>query len=432
MKKVMVITLFLMAVSVLVFASSEKAIEAKEAKTVEIFWHMTEYESWCRETMKPLFEAENPDIKLKYTFVNDPENEAVLSTRLAADNLPDIFACIGGPGIVALQEDKLLDISQIPELQENLSQYPESLFEFSRLVRKYAGLSPTGIYAAPTMNAPTGVFYDKNMFKKAGVTPVTTYDEWWKLLERLENSGLFRNAVAWGNHRWMVYNGFWQVATALIGPEVSSRILSGDVKLDSPKMIEVWDYFKRIADKGYADKEYMSREWGLLEADFANLKYGVILQGPWLFNSYPKINPEIELGVFPFPTKDGKNRHWIGFVGDRNWWVAKKPTESREAQIRVFNWMIGPEYADHMIRDVNLLPFYQKEYKVDSPVLTEMWNKGFPAAPQANFVMNLIIPSGNPGFYNFIWDNLTKLTNKGMSSEDFGKMVEDYYGQFRK
>lgn len=119
---------------------------------------------------------------------------------------------------------------------------------------------------------------------------------------------------------------------------------------------------------------------------------GVILQGPWLFNSYPKINPDIELGVVPFPTVDGENRHWVGFVGDRNFWAARNTTSSREAQIRVIEWMTSADFAQHMIRDVNLLPFYQQDYSgVDSPVISEMEAQGFPVAPQANNQLDVII-----------------------------------------
>ena len=412
-------------------AEAAPAAAPAEVNEVEVFWHMTEYESWLRDTMKPQFEADNPDIEIKLTFVNDPENEKVLSTRLAANNLPDIFAVIGGPAVVALQEDMLLDISQFPGVMENLENYPENLFEFSRTAREYAGLSPTGIFGWPTFTVLTGVFYDKNIFASNNLQPPTTYDEFWTLLDDLKDVSGLRYPVAWGNHRWLVFNNFWQVSTALVGPDVSSRLMSGDLKFDDPEMLEVWDFYKRIADSGYADLDYKSKEWGLLEADFANLNYGVILQGPWLFNSYPKMNPDIELGVVPFPTKDGNDRHWVGFVGDRNWWVSKKATNSQDAQIRVVEWMTGPDYADRMIADANLLSFYQKPYDADSPVITEMSAKGFPVAPQANNQMDLIIPAGNPSFYSFVWDNLPKLTNEGMSTAEFGKMVEDYYGQFR-
>jgi len=436
MKRLLIVLAFsMMAVMAWAAGGGEQETDNQQAGSkdqVEIFWHMTEYESWLKDTMKPMFEAENPDIELKINFVNDPENEKVLSTRLAADNLPDIFAAIGGPAVVALQEDKLLDISQFPGIMENLEHYPENLFDFSRTAREYAGLEPIGIYGWPTFKVLTGIFYDKNIFARNNLEPPTTYDEFWTLLEKLKNDSGLRYPVAWGNHRWLVFNNFWQVSTALVGPDVSSRLMSGNLKFNDPEMIEVWDFYKRIADSGYADLEYKSKEWGNLEADFANLNYGVILQGPWLFNSYPKMNPDIELGVFPFPTKDGQNRHWVGFVGDRNWWVSKKPTTSQEAQVKVIEWMTGPEYADHMIADANLLSFYQKPYDVDSPIINEMSSKGFPAAPQANNLMDLIIPSGNPSFYSFVWDNLPKLTNEGMSSVEFGTMVEDYYGQFRK
>ncbi len=428
MKRVYCILLILFLVSAFVFAGGKQ----EEKTKVEIFWHMTEYESWFRDTMKPIFEADNPDIELKFTFVNDPDNEAVLASRLAADNLPDIFAVIGGPAIVALEEDKLLDLSQFPGVMANLKNYPENVFEFPRIVRKYANLSETGIYGYPTFKVLTGVFYDKNMFRKVGVTKEPeTLDEFWALLAKLKASGEFRKAVAWGNHRWLVFNNFWQVASAMIGPDVSTRIMSGDVKLNSPEMVEVWKYYTTIAENGYADLDYKSKEWGQLEADFANLKYGIILQGPWLFSSYPKINPDIELGTFPFPTKDGNNRHWVGFVGDRNWWVAKKATESQEAQIRVVEWMTSADFAKHMLNDANLIPFYKQDYPATSPVITEMEAKGFPVAPQANNQLNLLIPPGNPGFYNYIWDNLPLLTDGDKSAQEFGDMIEEYYGQFR-
>ncbi|WP_455382987.1 ABC transporter substrate-binding protein [Salinispira pacifica] len=400
---------------------------------VEIFWHMTEYESWLRDTMKPSFESKNPDIELKITFVNDPENETVLQSRMAADNLPDIFAVIGGPAIIALQEDMLLDISQFPGVMANLKHFPENLFEFPRMARQAAGLEPKGVYGWPTFKVMTGVFYDKNKFAANGLKPPVTYAEFWKLLEAIKKSGAYEYAMTWGNHRWLVFNNFWQVATALIGPDVSSRLLTGDLHFNDPQMIEVWKFYTQLAKGGYVNLNYPSKEWGQAEADFANLKNGLIMQGPWVFNSYPKINPDIELGVVPFPTRDGKNRHWVGFVGDRNFWVAKKPTTSREAQIKVVEWMTSAEYAQHMIRDVNLLPFYQQDYSdVESPVISEMEAQGFPVAPQANNQLDLIIPSGNQGFYAFVWERLPKLTSGDMTAEQFATMVEDYYGQFRK
>jgi raffinose/stachyose/melibiose transport system substrate-binding protein len=414
-------------------ASGEVSMEPAEKQVVEIFWHMTEYESWLRETMKPQFEAENPDIELKITFVNDPENEAVLQSRLAADNLPDIFAVIGGPAIIALQEDKLLDLTQFPGVMENLENFPSNLFDFPRLVRDSVGLSPEGVYGWPTFKVMTGVFYDKNKFAEHGLQPPTTYDEFWTLLEELDGIDDYRFPVAWGNHRWLVFNNFWQVATAMAGPDVSNRLITGDLKFDDPEIIKVWEYYDRIADNGYADPDYKSKEWGQLEADFANLKDGIILQGPWLFNSYPKINPDIELGVVPFPTEDGNNRHWVGFVGDRNFWVAKKPTSSQEAQIRVVEWMTSADFAKRMIQDVNLLSFYQQDYSAyESPVISEMEAKGFPVAPQANNQLDVIIPSGNPSFYAYVWERLPMLTDGKMSPEEFGAMVEEYYGQFRK
>lgn len=402
----------------------------QEKKQVELFWHMMEYEGWANDIMKPIFEEQNPDLELTWTFVNDPENETVLANRMAAGNPPTLFVVIGGPAIPWLTEDRFVDLSQFPELEENLSYFPESAWTFCRVAREVAGYPKEGIWGVPTMKVMTGVIYDQNRFDELGLEPVETYDELWDLLAALEESGKFVHAVAWGNHRWMIYNNFWQVASALIGHDVGEGILSGKYKLDSDEMIEVWQYWERIAQNGYADEDWMSIEWGITEANFANWKYGAILQGPWVFSSYTKINPEAELRAFPFPTKDGTNRAWVGFLESRNWWMPKDYPD-REVQVRAMEWITSEEYADRQLEDGGMMPMYQKEYEVDAPVIEYMDKLGFPLASQANDTVDLLIPAGKQGFWAFGFENLPKLTSGEMTAAEYGAMFEDYYKEFR-
>jgi ABC-type glycerol-3-phosphate transport system substrate-binding protein len=407
------------------------AAPAAEKKQVELFWHMTEYESWANDIMKPIFEEENPDLELTWTFVNDPENETVLTNRMAAGNPPTLFVIIGGPSIQWLKDDQLVDMSQFPELEDNLSHYPESAWEFTRLVRETVGQPREGIWGVPTMKVMTGVFYDKNRFEELGLQPAETYDEFWDLLAALEESGMFNHAVAWGNHRWMTYNNFWQIASALIGHDVGEGILSGKYKLDSDEMIEVWKYYERIAQNGYADEDWISNEWGITEANFANWKYGVILQGPWVFSSYTKINPEAELRPFPFPTRDGSNRAWVGFLESRNWWMPEQYPD-REVQVRAMEWITSADYADRMIEDAGIMPMYQKEFDVDAPVIEFMDKQGFPMASQANDTVDLFVTPGNQGFWSITFENLPRLTRGELTAAEYGAVIEEYYQQFRQ
>jgi len=423
------ITMFLLVI----FLFSTPLWSGEKKVRIELFWHMTEYEDWAREVMAPLFEKKNPDIDLFWTFVNDPENETVMAARLAAGNPPDLFILSGEPAFTAVEEDMLVDLSQIPEIQENLSHYPPSAFEFPRRIREKAGLEPKGIYGVPAETVLMGIFYDKNRWGELGVSPVATWDEWWKLLDKLENSGKFIHAMYWGNHRAMIKIHFWEAANSLVGHDVGPGIVSGKYKLDGPEMMQVYDWFRRMVNN-YADKDYLSLEWGVQEAKFANWKYALCAQGPWVFISYPKINPEVELRAFPWPTKDGKNRAWYSFLDMRNWWMSKKyPKGSSQwkAQVRALNWIIGPEYADHMIEDVGILSMYKKEYKISAPILEYMWNQDFPLVNHWDNTCSLYIPSGQMSFNAFVWENLPKLTSGEMSSKEFGKYLEDWYAPFR-
>ncbi len=69
-------------------ADTKEAASSGEVTTIEFFQMKDEGTDYYTALIKE-FEAQNPDIKIEYT--NVPDAETVLMTRMASDQVPDVF-----------------------------------------------------------------------------------------------------------------------------------------------------------------------------------------------------------------------------------------------------------------------------------------------------------------------------------------------------
>lgn len=393
--------------------------------TVDMIFHMTEFEEWFSK-METYFEKKHPNIDWRIIWANDPQNQKIITTRLASDNPPGIVYAYGPSAINILKNDLAVNLDEIADLQDILPKYPARAWDIQRAI---AGRKK-GKWAIPSAAYYVGVFYDKAIWDKFGLTEPETTDGWWTLLDKMEAVPELDHAVAWGNHPWIAEN-LEILLVAYNGPDIFEKLARGEAKFNDPGVVKAWEYYSRVGEK-YADENWLENEWGILESRFARGHYGVILQGSWVFGSYPKANPDVELRAFPFPTPTGKDRRWIALCIDEGWYMPKG-FEHRKEQVEVFKFLTGSYFAQRMIADIGLLPFYQQEYKVEVPVIEYMVKRGFDVAgPHWYTFFSPITPPGAKDILFYVWENLPQLTSGKLSPSEFGTMVEKYVSPWRK
>ncbi len=247
------------------------------------------------------------------------------TTALAAGNPPDLVHANDQyiAPIVAMGGFMPLD-----DMNVNLEQFQDFVVESV----KYNG----HIYAFPIKVSIFGIWWNKDVFKKAGLDPdkgpqsLEELVEYSKKLTKYDEEG---NLVRWGfdplvpQWNWP-YVWVYHFGGKLIDPE------TGNITIDSPEAVKtfkwVLDYLKNFGmEKVEKFRGGYGPYWSASNP-FVSGKLAIFYDGDWVTHVFRLYAPDAELGFAPLPSIDGKKRCYVEVdvfsipVGAKNVEGAKK------------------------------------------------------------------------------------------------------------
>ncbi len=137
-------------------ADTKEAASSGEVTTIEFFQMKDEGTDYYTALIKE-FEAQNPDIKIEYT--NVPDAETVLMTRMASDQVPDVFTHF--PLDASFREQVKAGYMMDLTGETMLENVADDILDISLIDGKS--------YSVPVSLNMLGVYYNKDLFDKAGV-----------------------------------------------------------------------------------------------------------------------------------------------------------------------------------------------------------------------------------------------------------------------
>ncbi len=161
--------------------------------------------------------------------------------------------------------------------------------------------SPDGkFYQIPWKQNPVMIFYNKDLFKKAGLDPakpsLATYDEFLAASKKIVDSGAASSAIAPAptSEFFQSWFDFYPLYAAQSGGKQS--IENGKATFNDAAGQDVWNFWSQMYKSGYAPKEAYNGD------SFADKKSAMAVVGPWAIAVY---KGKVNWGVVPVPTKDG-------------------------------------------------------------------------------------------------------------------------------
>lgn len=129
--------------------------------------------TWIKDVM-PDFEKEHPNIKMKFMAVPYENFDTKLTTMVASGNPPDVTSHYGAGGFVEyLSKDMIMDLTPIMQKANYIPSeagIPDNLTNIYKVDGKYYGI-PVSAYVS-------ALFYNKDLFDKAGVPyPTSDYED---------------------------------------------------------------------------------------------------------------------------------------------------------------------------------------------------------------------------------------------------------------
>ena len=292
--------------------------------TVEVIHYFTvESQHEALNQMQKEFEAANPDIKLKFTYV--PFGELVSRTlQMAAVRKPPAISAIDNPDVLRVAKAGVLkDISaDVAKMKVWEDIYPGPK----------AAVSDGGkVFGIPIGSNSLGLYYNKKMLTDAGVTaPPKTWAELTETATKTTKSpvyGIAFSAINDEQATWQWEPFLWSNGGSLtdLGSEKAKEAL------------QLWvDWVK----KGVASKEVVNWDQQNVPSQFIGGRAATMVMGPWQLSNVMKSGVDFGIVTIPVP-KEGEKP--VVPLGGEVWCVLKGDSKVEQAAVKFIEFTQEPE-----------------------------------------------------------------------------------------
>ena len=353
----------------------------------------------------------NPEQTIKIdNFANDAFKTKIRTAIGAGDGPTFIYSWAGG----GLKD--YIDADEVADLSDFVAENPEVVDRYIPSIAAN-GVIDGKTYALPNNKIqPVVMYYNKTVFKDAGVEPPTTWDELMDLVPVFNDKGIAPFSLGgqskWPNLMWLQY-----LSDRIGGPEAFQRVLDQEPDAWSdPAIVEALTKIQELVDAGGFVNGFSSvaADSGADHALLYTGKAAMLLQGGWVYQGIKAASPESltndEIGYISFPEVEGGKGDPANVVGNPSnfWSLSSKATEAQTetAEAYLKDGLFNEQYLDDIIAsgaipvikgvedklaasdDADFLTFAYK-LASDAPHFQLSWDQALPAVQADAMLTNL-------------------------------------------
>jgi raffinose/stachyose/melibiose transport system substrate-binding protein len=220
-----------------------------------------------------------------------------LRTRLATNDAPDMTSQLQGFELASYVKEGYIKDLKNEEFMKKINP--------SELETVKVG---DGIYGIPMDTQAWGVFYNKKLFEKAGITETPkTITELKATVEKLKAAGITPFSAGFATP-WTIGQFLGYALSPLITPKVTANIeeyKKGNFTFDFEGMDEGLSVLDLIAEN--TQPRPFDNDVSGQYAVFAKEEAAMMVQGNWSIVQMRELNKEMDMGMFPLPISEDPN-----------------------------------------------------------------------------------------------------------------------------
>jgi ABC-type glycerol-3-phosphate transport system substrate-binding protein len=372
------------------------------------------------------FEAKNPGVKVTIIEANAsamPQANDFLKLRLASGDVPNVWQNFDIPSFAdagqlwAMPQDDP-DLKKVTNLQAAL--YKGKLYAF------FNSVQPQGC-----------IFYNKTMFKTAGITTLpTTWAEFEADCAKLKSAG-FTPIITGGE--WvpgLIINNFLSTDLGKNKPTWWTDKYAGKTSfVATPEITDGIAFLQRLVDKGYFNKGALSVGYADLEQQFLSGKGAMYPMGSWFTAAEAKATKDFDVGVFSIPTKDGKPSMVASAGYGSSPSVYAKSADTADAYKLAKFFVMDPVYGAKFIEVDGLFSNLKPPLTYAMSPLQKDLAAIVARGPIVGNLQHRLGDAGATGFF----DPMTKVgqlilasgSSDGTKPADYAKQLDDYVASLK-
>ena len=378
---------FVMITVLLIFSTNVFASGSKESEMEKVVLTMGSWRADDVDAMNNLLDVYTsevaPNVEIDFKPTNPADYNATLRLQLESGTGPDLmYARSYAPGIELYEAGFFADCSDI----EGLSNFTDS--------NKAPWMAPDGkMFAVPFAAVSHAVYYNKDIFNKAGVEVPTTWEDFLVVCDKLQKMDItpLANGLA---DEWDILETFFLGALPNYIGGASERVKyeSGELKLNNEKFIQAFTAMKDVAQ--YCPKGFESVTYNDSQALFATGKAAMFIDGSWTVGTYGEAT--FDWGVFAIPAPEG-NKTAICFHPDMAITMNTK-TEYPEEAKAFLSWLCTVEGATTASKylPAGFFPMINAPIEIELPQANEFLALNEGKETDARFVWPLLLELYTP------------------------------------
>ncbi len=254
----------------------------------------TDKKDFSTELFPELVKEKFPNVTVQSETLPNDQYITTLKARMATGEGPDIF--FYWPKMQALDVVKPGYAKDITGLSV-LDKFNPGVVEAFAIEGKQ--------YAIPSGVNILGVYYNKDLFKQAGITDIPL--DWEAFLEacqKLQDAGI-QPMVSGDKDAFVSQFGLYQLAASIVYPQENNfdeLLLAGERSFTDPKWMEVLTKYKTLYDRGFVQKNSLGAGNTQAQQLFIDGKAAMTIDGNWSQTNFTQTGAvDFDRGFFPFP-----------------------------------------------------------------------------------------------------------------------------------
>lgn len=248
------------------------------------------------------FKAKHPEVKI----VDDSQGDEsafnnILSTDIASGTMANIFRIQG----VANLKD-YIDNGLLLNLQPYLDEDPDWGGGFTKGALAYYQVPGyEGTYAIPMESGLIGVYYNQDLFDKAGIKEFPqTWTEFSDAIKKLAASGTIPLAMG-AQSTYMAGHLHDQIFYKWMGTEAAKKLGSRAMKWTDPDVVQTLQYVRDLIDLGAFDSSAAGIKDDVAMTQFQQGQAAMVITGPWNIGTFSNkeetpVADSIKAAKFPY------------------------------------------------------------------------------------------------------------------------------------
>ena len=236
-------------------------------------------------------------IKMKDSPVGHEDFKTDILVRAACKKLPDVFSYWAGARVQFIVDSNSL--MPIDDMWSNDGLDGVVAKSVANSATIYNGKR----YLVPLNYHYSGMFYNKKVFKEAGINQMpNNWNQFLNLCEKLKSKGFTPIALG-SKNRWPAQFWFDYLILRTVGPDYRDNLMAGKAAYNDYAVKHAMSVWKDLVDKGYFTANSNADTWTDASDKVARGKAAMTLMGTWITGYWNGLDlkPGVDYDFFPFP-----------------------------------------------------------------------------------------------------------------------------------